>query len=148
MCFSHSKQSLQSLILRFFCVSQYDDYNADTEPQTREDEYIDSIADPELLRWQKYLTCLEKGAWVRILLCRLYLTINVLSSHYPVHLVTPRKHCADNELSRITIYIYTRAGPLATAYYIYLWLARPTSLAPHGATCRYSSPFLHSCTST
>ena len=30
-----------------------DDYNADTEPQTQEDKYIDSIAHPELLRWQK-----------------------------------------------------------------------------------------------
>ena len=44
----------------FVCqpVAQNDDHNADTEPQTQEDEYIDSIADPELqteLRWQKYM---------------------------------------------------------------------------------------------
>ena len=56
----------------FVCqpVAQYadsnDDYNADTEPPTEEDEYIDSVADPQLqteLRWQKYLTCLKQGAW-------------------------------------------------------------------------------------
>ena len=40
-------------------VAENDDHNADTEPQTQEDEYIHSIADPELLRWEKYLTCLK-----------------------------------------------------------------------------------------
>ena len=41
-------------------------YNADTEPPTEEDKYIDSIADPQLqkqLRWKKYLRCLRNGAW-------------------------------------------------------------------------------------
>ena len=83
-----------------------DYYNADTEPQTREDEYINSIADPELqteLRWQKYLTCLEQGAWgdniaMQAISDMLNVTINVLSSHYPVYSVTPRNHCADNEV--------------------------------------------------
>ena len=73
-----------------------------------------------MLRWQKYLTCLEKGAWVRILLCRLYLTINVLSSHYPVHLVTPRKHCADNELAYYYIYIYTRGTASYRVLHIFM----------------------------
>ena len=34
------------------------DYYADTEQSTAEDEYIDSVADPHLqteLRWQKYV---------------------------------------------------------------------------------------------
>ena len=51
----------------FMCqpVAQNDDHNADTEPQTQEDEYIDSIADPESqteLRWQKY-NIIRQGAW-------------------------------------------------------------------------------------
>ena len=36
----------------------HDDYNADTEPPTAEDEYINIVANPQLqiqLRWQKYL---------------------------------------------------------------------------------------------
>ena len=39
-------------------VASQDAYNADTETPTAEDEYIHSIADPQLqlqLRWQKYL---------------------------------------------------------------------------------------------
>ena len=52
----------------FVCqpVPQNDDYNADTEPPTQEDKYIDSIADPKLqtkLRWERYLRCLRNGAW-------------------------------------------------------------------------------------
>ena len=40
----------------FVCqpVAQIDAYNADTEPPTEEDEYINSITDPQLqteLRW-------------------------------------------------------------------------------------------------
>ena len=80
-----------------------DDYNADTEPPTQEDEYIDSIADPELqtqLRWQKYLICLKQGACGDNIAMKdmLSVTINVLSSHYPMYSVTPRNHCADNEV--------------------------------------------------
>ena len=68
----------------FLCqpVAQNDDYNADTEPKTQEDKYIDSIADPELqteLRWQKYLKCLEQGA-MQAISDMLSVTINVLSS--------------------------------------------------------------------
>ena len=39
-------------------VSSDDSYNADTEQPTAKDEYINSVADPELqteLRWRKYL---------------------------------------------------------------------------------------------
>ena len=38
-------------------VAQIDAYNADTEPPTEEDEYIDSIIDPQLqteLIWRKF----------------------------------------------------------------------------------------------
>ena len=44
----------------FLCqpVAQNDDYNADTEPQTQEDKY-----NYILTELQKYLTCLEQGAW-------------------------------------------------------------------------------------
>ena len=46
------------------------EYNANTEPPTAEDEYIDRvhrqcISDPKLqtqLRWEKYLRCLRQGA--------------------------------------------------------------------------------------
>ena len=80
-----------------------DAYNADTEPPTQEDEYIDSIAEPEVqteLRWQKYLTCLKQGAWGDNIAISdmLSVTINVLSSHYPTYSVTPRNHCADKEV--------------------------------------------------
>ena len=52
----------------FVCqpVETNDGYNADTVAPTKEDEYIASIADPQLqtdLRWQKYLKQLEEGAW-------------------------------------------------------------------------------------
>ena len=52
----------------FVCqpVATNSKYNADTEPPTDEDEYINSVADPELqtqLRWAKYLRRLRQGAW-------------------------------------------------------------------------------------
>ena len=52
----------------FVCqpVAHNDNYNADTEPPTEEDKYIESIADPQLqkqLRWKNYLRCLKNGAW-------------------------------------------------------------------------------------
>ncbi len=76
------------------------------EPQTQEDEYIDSIEDPEFqteLRWQKYLRRLKRGAWgdniaMQAISDMLSVTINVLSSHYPMYSVTPRNHCADKEV--------------------------------------------------
>ena len=67
--------------------SSNDDYNADTEPPTEEDKYIDSIADPQLqkqLRWKKYLRCWRNGAWgdhitMQAISDMLSVTINVLS---------------------------------------------------------------------
>ena len=47
-------------------VSSEDGYNADTEQPTAEDEYINSVSDPQLQterRWQKYVRCLRQGAW-------------------------------------------------------------------------------------
>ena len=51
----------------------------------------------------KYLRCLKQGAWgdniaMQALSDMLSVTINVLSSHYPMYAVTPRNHCADNEV--------------------------------------------------
>ena len=46
-------------------VASHDAYNADTEPPTDEDAYLDSIADSELsslLRWENYLIRLRNGA--------------------------------------------------------------------------------------
>ena len=81
-------------------------YNADTEPPTEEDKYIDSIADPQLqkqLMWKKYLRYLRNGAWgdhitMQAISDMLSVTINVLSSHYPMYSVTPNNHCAINEV--------------------------------------------------
>ena len=52
----------------FVCqpVATNSKYNADTEPPTDEDEYINSVSDPELqtqLRWAKYLRRLRQNAW-------------------------------------------------------------------------------------
>ena len=52
----------------FVCqpVATNSKYNADTEPPTDEDEYINSVSDPELqtqLRWAKYVRRLRQGAW-------------------------------------------------------------------------------------
>ena len=84
-------------------VDSNDHYNADTERQTQEDKYIDSIELQTELRWQKYVRCLKQGAWgdniaMQALSDMLSVTINVLSSHYPMYAVTPRNHCADNEV--------------------------------------------------
>ena len=81
-------------------VPQNDDYNADTEPPTQEDKYIDSIADPKLqtkLRWERYLRCLRNGAWgdhiaMQAISDMLSVTINAMYS------VTPSNHCAVNEV--------------------------------------------------
>ena len=78
-------------------VSSDDGYNADTEPPTAEDEYINSVADPELqmkLRWEKYLRCLRQGAWgdhitLQGIADMLSLKMNVLSSHHPMFSVAP-----------------------------------------------------------
>ena len=68
-----------------------------TEPPAAEDEYINSVADPELrtkLRWEKYLTCLRQGAWgdhitLQGIADMLSLKMNVLSSHHPMFSVAP-----------------------------------------------------------
>ena len=91
------------------CASQvdhHDDYNADTDPITQEDEFISSITDPQLqteLRWQKYVRCRKQGAWGDNIAMQaesdmLSVTIHVLSSHYPMYSVTPQNHCATNEV--------------------------------------------------
>ena len=92
----------------FVCqpVERIDGYNADTVAPTKEDEYVASIADPQLqkeLLWQKYLKQLEDGAWgdniaMQAISDMLSVTITVLSSHYPAYSVTPQNHCATNEL--------------------------------------------------
>ena len=76
-------------------VASQDAYNADTEPPTAEDEYINSVADPELqlqLRWQNYLRDLRNGAWGDHIAIAdvLGVTIHVLCSHHPTVTVTPR----------------------------------------------------------
>ena len=66
-------------------------------PPSKEDEYIASITDTPLqteFRWQKYLKDLEGGAWgdniaMQAISDMLSVTINVLSSDYPVYTVTP-----------------------------------------------------------
>ena len=53
-------------LVPWFCVSACSKYNADTEPPTDEDEYINSVSHPELqtqLRWDKYLRRLRQAAW-------------------------------------------------------------------------------------
>ena len=87
----------------FVCqpVETNDGYNADTVAPTKEDMYIASIADPHLqteLRWQKYLTQLEDGAWgdniaMQAISEVLSVNITVLTSHYPAYSVTPQKVC-------------------------------------------------------
>ena len=78
-------------------VVSHDAYNADTEPPTA-DEYISSVADPQLrlqLEWEKYLSRLRNGAWgdhiaLQGIADMLHVTINVLCSHSPTVTVTPR----------------------------------------------------------
>ena len=100
-------QANQARYCDFVCqpVHQHDDYNADTDPITKEDEFINSITDPQLqteLRWQKYLRCLKQGAWgdnvaMQAVSDMLSVTIHVLSSHYPMYSVTPQNQCATDE---------------------------------------------------
>ena len=118
---AHYLEANRASYCDFLCqpVAQNADCNdADTEPPTQEDEFIDNIANPELqteLRWQKYLRCLKLGAWgdniaMQAISDMLSVTINVLSSHYPMYSVTPRNHCADNEVfvGLIMQYHYTK----------------------------------------
>ena len=92
----------------FVCqpVAHNDNHNADTEPPTEEDKYIESITDPQLqkqLRWEKYLRSVKNGAWgdhitMQAISDMLSVTINVLSSHYPMYSVTPSNYCAAKEV--------------------------------------------------
>ena len=90
-----------ALYCDFLCQpvpSEDDDCNADTKQPTAEDEYIDSIADPQVqteLRWQKYVRCLRKGAWgdhitMQAIADMLSVKISVLSSNHPMLSITPR----------------------------------------------------------
>ena len=93
----------------FVCqpVATNSKYNADTEPPTDEDEYINSVADPKLqnqLRWAKYLRHLRQGAWgdnltIQAVADMLSMKINVLSSDYPAASVPPSNSSATCEMS-------------------------------------------------
>ena len=82
-------------------VVSHDSYNADTEPPTAEDAYIDTIAHPELqvqLRWERYLTRLRDGAWgdhitMYGIANMLGITINVLCSQYSNGLSITPSNC-------------------------------------------------------
>lgn len=73
---------------------------------TKEDEYIASIADPQLqtdLRWQRYLKQLVDGAWgdniaMQAIADMLSVTMTVLSSDYPAYSATPQTDCSTDEL--------------------------------------------------
>ena len=92
----------------FVCqpVATNSKYNADTEPPTDEDEYINSVSDPELqtqLRWDKYLRRLRQGAWgdhinMQAIADMLSVNINVLSSDHPVASATPSNSSATCEM--------------------------------------------------
>ena len=95
-----------ALYCGFVCqpVATTSKYNADTEPPTAEDEYINSVSDPELqtqLRWAKYL---RQGAWgdhinMQAIADMLSVNINVLSSDHPVASATPSNSSATCEMS-------------------------------------------------
>ena len=99
-------------------VETDDGYYADTVAPTKEDEYIASIADPQLqteLRWQKYLKQLEDGAWgeniaMQAISDMLSVTITVLSSDYPAYSVTPQSIFSTNELFVGLIMQYNYVG--------------------------------------
>ena len=116
VCSSELRQMVAShmeanaaLYCGFMCqpVATDDEYNADTEPPTAEDEYINSVSDPELqtqLRWDKYLRRLRQGAWgdhinMQAIADMLSVKINVLSSDHPVASATPSNSNATCEMS-------------------------------------------------
>lgn len=88
-------------------VASHNAYNADTEPPTAEDAYIDTIADSELcdqLHWKNYLISLRNGALgdhiaIHGIANIFNVTINVLSSQCPTMIpVVPRNCSAQHEL--------------------------------------------------
>ena len=100
----------------FMCqpVATDDEYNADTEPPTAEDEYINSVSDPELqtqLRWAKYLRRLRQDAWgdhinMQAIADMLSVKINVLSSDHPVASATPSNATCEMSVGLIKQYHY------------------------------------------
>ena len=100
----------------FVCqpVATNSKYNADTEPPTDEDEYINSVSDPELqtqLRWDKYLRHLRQGAWgdhinMQAIADMLSVKINVLSSDHPVASATPSNATCEMSVGLIKQYHY------------------------------------------
>ena len=99
-------------------MSSDDSYNADTDQPTAEDEYINSVPDPQLqteLKWRKYSRCLRQGAWgdhitmqgIADMLC---VKINVLSSHHSILSVVPGTRSAECEISVGLIMQYHYVG--------------------------------------
>ena len=99
-------------------ISSDDSYNADTEQPTAEDEYINSVADPQVqteLRWHKYLRYLRQGAWgdhitLQAIADMLHVKVNVLSSHYPMFSVSPGNCSVECEISVGLIMQYHYVG--------------------------------------
>lgn len=99
-------------------VSSDDSYNADTDEPTAEDEYINSVPDPQLqteLRWRKYLRCLRQGAWgdhitMQGIADKLCVKINVFSSHHPILSVAPRTGSTECDISVGLIMQYHYVG--------------------------------------
>ena len=100
----------------FVCqpVATNSKYNADTEPPTDEDEYINSVSDPELqtqLRWTKYLRRLRQVARgdhinIQAIADMLSVKINVLSSDHPVASAIPSNSDAEMCVGLIKQYHY------------------------------------------
>ena len=97
----------------FVCqpVATNSKFNADTEPPTDEDEYINSVSDPALLRWDKYLRRLRQGAWgdhinMQAIADMLSAKINVQSSDHPVASATPSNATCEMSVGLIKQYHY------------------------------------------
>ena len=90
-------------------VASNDPYNADTEPPIAEDEYINSVTDPQVrkhLKMHQYVKNLRQGAWgdnitIQTIADMLKLHINVMSSHHPMYAVTPSN--SNNALCEIFV---------------------------------------------
>ena len=89
----------------FLCqpVPCSDNYNADTEQPTPEDEYINSTADTKLQTEFKWQRCLRHGAWddhitLQPIAIMFSVKISVLSSYHPMFTVTPKNCSAECEI--------------------------------------------------